>query len=38
MNLFNNIAETDGIIEAIISTVSLVIGWLLRKFIKPQKK
>lgn len=28
------IFNTDGVIEAIISAVSAVIGWLLRKFIK----
>lgn len=35
--LLQIISDTDGIIEAIISAVSLVIGWLLRKFIKPNK-
>lgn len=37
MNLLQLITETDGIIESIISAISLVVGWLLRKFLKPNK-
>lgn len=32
--IFKEISGTDGVIEAIISAVSAVVGWLLRKFIK----
>lgn len=29
-----DIFNTDGVIETIISAISAVVGWLLRKFIK----
>lgn len=35
---FNVITETEGVIEAIISAVSIVVGWLLRNLFNSKKK